>query len=92
MPALSAGETDAYVADLLAENPILLSEVLDQVPLPAVQPSRDGENQELKWERAQGRDRSGTRRRDLSSGVGRRGVNPRPKSAFGASSFRRSTG
>jgi hypothetical protein len=45
--ALLIGESRPPVADLLAESPVLLLEVLDHVLLTAVQPGGNGADEEL---------------------------------------------
>jgi hypothetical protein len=40
--ALVIGETEPTITDLLPQNAIFLNEVLDHVPLPMIQPARNG--------------------------------------------------
>jgi len=37
------------LTDVLAQNSIFLNEVLDHLPLPLIQPARNGNNEKRKW-------------------------------------------
>jgi hypothetical protein len=53
-PSLSIGEQQALFAQLLAEHPVLLLQVLDDVLLIAIHPSGEDQHQKLKLQSVHG--------------------------------------
>jgi hypothetical protein len=49
-PALYLGESNAFSAQLLSKNAVLLLEILDHLVLVAIHPSGEGVHQELQRE------------------------------------------
>src|SRR5688572_1365128 len=57
-PTLIVGESDSPSTKMLSQNTILFDEIVDGVLLVLIDPSREGDQQELEWVQARSHQRS----------------------------------